>query len=138
MDLHFLHKNLETNLKVALHREKEFLKLWHYHPEYELVYISRGRGTIYAGDYIGPYQPGNVFLIGAHLPHMFESSPASLNPDDEEISKPMLCISEIPLSGASPKTMSNSDISHLWSNMPSQDYSSPIPVKKPLKYSEKP
>lgn len=87
MDLHFLHKNLETNLKVALHREKEFLKLWHYHPEYELVYISRGRGTIYAGDYIGPYQPGNVFLIGAHLPHMFESSPASLNPDDEEISE---------------------------------------------------
>ncbi|UGU16606.1 AraC family transcriptional regulator [Sinomicrobium kalidii] len=74
MDLHFLHKNLETNFKVSHQKEREFLKLWHYHPEFELVYIARGRGTVYVGDHIGPYQPGNVFLIGAHLPHMFETS----------------------------------------------------------------
>lgn len=86
MDLHFLHKNLETNFKVSHHREREFLKLWHYHPEYELVYISRGRGTVYVGDHIGPYQPGNIFLIGAHLPHMFETSMPP-HPEKEEISE---------------------------------------------------
>ncbi|RNL75246.1 AraC family transcriptional regulator [Sinomicrobium pectinilyticum] len=87
MDLHFLHKNLETNFKVSLHREREFLKLWHYHPEYELVYISKGRGTVYTGDYIGPYQPGNIFLIGSHLPHMFETSTVGPASGDEGISE---------------------------------------------------
>ncbi|WP_146746548.1 AraC family transcriptional regulator [Sinomicrobium soli] len=82
MNLHFLHKNLETNFKVSIHNQPEFLKLWHYHPEYELVYISRGRGTIYVGDHIGPYNPGDIFLIGSNLPHMFETTAVTGSEED--------------------------------------------------------
>lgn len=73
MKLHFLHKNLVSNVKFSVYQEKKFLKLWHYHPELELVYIARGEGTLYAGDFIGNYQKDDVFLLGKNVPHMFNS-----------------------------------------------------------------
>lgn len=73
MKLHFIHKNLQCNIKVSLHQEKEFLRLWHYHPELELVYIVQGEGTLYAGDFIGNYRENDIFLLGKNVPHMFLS-----------------------------------------------------------------
>lgn len=73
MKLHYLHKGLSSNIKFSFHKEKEFLKLWHHHPELEIVYILQGTGTIYAGDYIGNYQKNDLFLIGKNVPHMFHS-----------------------------------------------------------------
>ncbi len=73
MKLQFLHKNLTSNIKFSVHEEKEFLKVWHYHPELELVYIEEGEGTLYAGDFIGNYKKNDVFLLGQNVPHMFYS-----------------------------------------------------------------
>jgi len=73
MKLQFLHKNLTGNIKFSVHQEKEFLKLWHYHPELELVYIAEGEGTLYAGDFIGSYKKNDIFLLGQNVPHMFYS-----------------------------------------------------------------
>lgn len=77
MKLKFLHKQLTSNIKFSVHLEKEFLKLWHYHPELELVYIVKGEGTLYAGDFIGNYKKDDIFLIGQNVPHMFHSKPSA-------------------------------------------------------------
>jgi AraC-like DNA-binding protein len=45
------------------------LARWHHHPEFELHVIRHGQGKLLAGDYIGPFGPGHVALIGPHLPH---------------------------------------------------------------------
>lgn len=74
MKLHYLHKNLTHNIGFAIHEKECFLKLWHYHPQLELVYIAQGEGTLYAGDFIGDFQEGDLFLLGRNLPHMFHSS----------------------------------------------------------------
>ncbi len=42
---------------------------WHYHPELELAYAATGRGTRFVGDSIGRIDTGDVWLIGANLPH---------------------------------------------------------------------
>lgn len=76
MKLHFLHKELTTNIKFSVHQQKNFLKLWHYHPETELVYIAKGEGTLYVGDFIGNYRENDIFLLGKNVPHMFHSKPA--------------------------------------------------------------
>ncbi len=44
---------------------------WHYHPDYELVCIKRSRGTWLIGDYNGPFESGDVILIGPNLPHSY-------------------------------------------------------------------
>ncbi|MBX3241575.1 MAG: helix-turn-helix domain-containing protein [Chitinophagaceae bacterium] len=50
-------------------RGKDMINPWHYHPEIEIVYIKNSAGTLAAGDYMSSFQPGDVMLFGAHLPH---------------------------------------------------------------------
>jgi len=47
---------------------------WHYHQELEVILIEEGEGTRFIGDRIDPIVPGELFLIGANLPHMFRYS----------------------------------------------------------------
>jgi len=48
-----------------------FLKIWHYHTELELVVIKKSIGTRFVGDSIEKFEPGEVILIGENLPHMW-------------------------------------------------------------------
>ena len=43
----------------------------HCHDEYELVHILSGHGKEFVGDNIREYQPDDLILIGANLPHLF-------------------------------------------------------------------
>jgi AraC-like DNA-binding protein len=45
------------------------LNYWHYHPEYELVYINRGCATRHIGTSIDKFVDGDLILVGSHLPH---------------------------------------------------------------------
>jgi AraC-like DNA-binding protein len=42
---------------------------WQYHPEFEIHLIRKSTGSFIAGDYIGPFEPGQVSLMGSNLPH---------------------------------------------------------------------
>jgi AraC-like DNA-binding protein/uncharacterized RmlC-like cupin family protein len=44
--------------------------LWHYHPEYELVYIPTGRGRRHIGQHHSEYEDGELVFIGPHVPHL--------------------------------------------------------------------
>jgi AraC-like DNA-binding protein len=45
----------------------------HHHPETQIMYIKSGAGTLIAGDYVGRFASGNIFLIGSDQPHVFKS-----------------------------------------------------------------
>lgn len=45
------------------------LARWHYHPEAEIHLIRESSGTVMIGDYVGPFEPGHLSLIGSFLPH---------------------------------------------------------------------
>lgn len=48
---------------------------WHIHPEYELVLISEGSGSIYAGSHFSSYEDGLLIFLGPNIPHMpFDNS----------------------------------------------------------------
>lgn len=57
---------------------------WHYHPDYELLYIKRSTGTWLIGDYIGRFKSGDVILIGPNLPHSFRHEYAYMMERDNE------------------------------------------------------
>lgn len=48
-----------------------FYDKWHYHPEVELVYITKGSGTQFIGNDIGRFSKGDMILVGANLPHLW-------------------------------------------------------------------
>lgn len=43
---------------------------WHYHPEYEIVFIPNGRGKRHIGQHISHYTDGQLVFIGPGVPHL--------------------------------------------------------------------
>ncbi|MBC3788122.1 AraC family transcriptional regulator [Spirosoma utsteinense] len=43
---------------------------WHYHPEYEIVYIPFGTGQRRVGTNVSSYEEGELVFIGPNLPHL--------------------------------------------------------------------
>ena len=42
---------------------------WHLHPEYEIVYVSGGKGQRHIGNHISNYEDGDLIMLGPNLPH---------------------------------------------------------------------
>lgn len=43
---------------------------WHFHPEFELVYIEGTNGTRHVGSHISQYAYNDLVLIGSNIPHL--------------------------------------------------------------------
>lgn len=52
-----------------------FYNQWHFHPEIELIYIHKGRGTRFIGNDVHRFEPGEIFLLGSNLAHMWRCDP---------------------------------------------------------------
>ena len=73
MKLHLLNRSSIENrsIKVSHNLYKNFLRVWHFHPEFELVAIIRSSGTRFVGDNIERFDKGDVVLIGKNIPHLW-------------------------------------------------------------------
>ena len=46
---------------------------WHYHPQYELLYISQSTGIRFVGDSVAHFSAGDLVLVGPYLPHLWRN-----------------------------------------------------------------
>jgi AraC-like DNA-binding protein len=46
---------------------------WHYHPEFELVLITKSKGKRFIGNVVSDFQEGDLTFIGSNLPHLFKN-----------------------------------------------------------------
>ena len=44
---------------------------WHYHPEYELVLMIKGKGKRFVGNHVSDYYEGELDFLGPNLPHWY-------------------------------------------------------------------
>jgi AraC-like DNA-binding protein/quercetin dioxygenase-like cupin family protein len=60
----------ESSFKLRKYTRSQCGKpFWHFHPEYEIVYISNGRGKRHIGDHLSYYEDGDLIFLGPNLPH---------------------------------------------------------------------
>lgn len=45
----------------------------HQHPEIQIMLVLQGEGTLIAGDYVGRFEPNDLYVIGSGQPHVFRS-----------------------------------------------------------------
>lgn len=43
---------------------------WHFHPEYEIVYVEGGSGTRHVGQHLSTYHDNDLIFIGPDVPHL--------------------------------------------------------------------
>ena len=54
---------------------------WHFHDEYEILYVIDGFGTRFIADSIEPFQSGDLVLMGSNVPHFWRSDESYINGD---------------------------------------------------------
>ena len=45
----------------------------HTHPEWQIMLIQKGEGTLIAGDFVGRFEPNDLFIIASEQPHVFRN-----------------------------------------------------------------
>lgn len=47
---------------------------WHFHSEYEIIYVKESTGERFVADHMEFFYPGDVILLGHNVPHFMRSS----------------------------------------------------------------
>jgi AraC-like DNA-binding protein len=62
-----------TMLKVKWDDFPHFTFPWHFHSEYEMVYILKSSGKRFVGDSVEAFGEGDITFLGSNLPHFWKS-----------------------------------------------------------------
>lgn len=74
-----------SSFNVGKYSDAYFKRPWHYHPEYELLLITKGYGTRMVGDHFESFEEGDLILLGGNLPHAWISDPNFMKEGTTEI-----------------------------------------------------
>lgn len=70
IQLENIHRDANSSFRLLVNPNLSDLFYWHFHPEYELVYIEGTNGIRHVGDHISDYQQSDLVLIGKNIPHL--------------------------------------------------------------------
>ncbi len=68
-----IHLERHESITSFIYDKANFETPWHFHPQHELTYIEESFGTKFIGDYVGPYEPGELVLLRSKLPHCWKN-----------------------------------------------------------------
>lgn len=67
----------ESNpIKARYYDYDRFTYPWHFHSQYEIIYVKKSCGRCFVGDCIERFSEGDVVLFGPSLPHYMRSDDA--------------------------------------------------------------
>ncbi|MDR1863966.1 MAG: AraC family transcriptional regulator [Bacteroidales bacterium] len=75
-ELKIMHEQLDLSgspIKVKWCDYDHFTYPWHFHSEYEIVYVLQSTGMRFAGNSIEAFSEGDLVLHGSFLPHMYRN-----------------------------------------------------------------
>lgn len=65
--------NNDTPIIAREYNYKHFTYPWHFHSEYEIIYVKQGKGHRFVGDSMGTFDNGDIIFLGSNLPHYMRS-----------------------------------------------------------------
>lgn len=65
-----------TSLKVKWDDFPHFTYPWHFHSEYEIVFVLKSFGKRFVADNIDTFSDGDLVMLGSDLPHFWKSDDA--------------------------------------------------------------
>ena len=68
--LETIQPDANSSFRLLLNPRLSDLFYWHFHPEYELVYIEGANGTRHVGEHTKRYEGSDLVLIGSNIPHL--------------------------------------------------------------------
>jgi AraC-like DNA-binding protein len=71
----------DRSFRVQVDHDKHFYQRLHFHPEFQLTLIKEGTGTLVVGDRIDRFQPYDLVLLGANVPHVMLNDADYFQPD---------------------------------------------------------
>ena len=66
----------QSTLKIKWGDIPFFNYPWHYHTEYEVLYLLESSGTRYVADSIEPFTCGDLVMVAGNLPHYWRNDDA--------------------------------------------------------------
>ncbi len=60
----------ESSIRLMVNPNLSDFFYWHFHPEYELVFIDGANGTRRVGEHISQFIGSDLVLIGSYIPHL--------------------------------------------------------------------
>ncbi len=70
IQLETIRPDAKSSFRLLHNPKLNDLFFWHFHPEYELVYIEGANGTRHVGDHISAYKESDLVFIGSNIPHL--------------------------------------------------------------------
>lgn len=62
----------DSSFVARTYKTPNFEVPWHQHIEYELIVFTEGEGMSFIGNYVGTFETGDIFFLGANLPHTLQ------------------------------------------------------------------
>jgi hypothetical protein len=60
----------DSSFKILLTPNLNELFYWHFHAEYEIVYVEAKNGIRHIGEHISKYEGSDLAFIGPNIPHL--------------------------------------------------------------------
>lgn len=76
-----------NSFRVQIDEQAHFYDSVHFHPEHQITHILKGEGTCLIGNHVERFKPGDVFMVGKNVPHVFKSDQTYYHPGNKLESK---------------------------------------------------
>ncbi len=63
----------DHSFQLLIVDEPIFYPAWHFHPEYEIIFIQEGEGDRFVSENTEKFSAGDLTLFGPNIPHLFKS-----------------------------------------------------------------
>ena len=65
--------------------EEDVWPVYHFHPEFDILYFKKDSGRAIVGDHLGSFNKGSIYFLSPNVPHAFHAHERKILQDDDAL-----------------------------------------------------